>query len=101
MDISISQIIIWLIVGSLAGSVTGALVKRKKEGYGRLRNMTIGMVGAVIGGGLFSLFKIDLGLGDWKVTGQDLVSALIGSFLLLIVIWLIGKRRAKPIEPAA
>lgn len=95
MDITISELIVWLIVGGFAGSVTGALLKRKKEGYGRLRNLLVGMAGAAIGGALFNLFKIDLKLSDLKVTGEDLVSALLGSFLLMLIIWLIGKKKSK------
>lgn len=99
MDISIGEIIVWIIVGGLAGSVAGALVRRKKEGYGRWRNFGIGMAGAVIGGILFKVFKIDLGLGDLAITFDDLVSALLGSFLLLLVLWIIRKSRARKRSP--
>jgi len=93
MDISIDELIIWIIIGGFAGSVAGAVVKGKKAGYGRLKNFAIGLVGAVIGGVIFNLFKIDLGLGNIAVTFEDLISALLGSFLLLGMIWFIGKKK--------
>jgi uncharacterized membrane protein YeaQ/YmgE (transglycosylase-associated protein family) len=93
MDITIGKLIIWVIVGGFAGSVVGAVVKGKKEGYGRWKNFAIGLVGAVIGGVIFNVFNIDLGLGDLKITFEDLVSALLGSFLCLMVIWMLGKKR--------
>ena len=95
MNITIGELIIWIIVGGFAGAVVGAVVKGKKEGYGKWKNFGIGLVGAVIGGVIFNLFNIDLGLGDLKITFEDLVSALLGSFLLLAVIWIAGKKRKK------
>ena len=95
MNITIGELIIWIIVGGFAGAVVGAAVKGKKEGYGKWKNFGIGLVGAVIGGVIFNLFNIDLGLGDLKITFEDLVSALLGSFLLLAVIWIAGKKKKK------
>ena len=37
-----SQIIVWLIVGALAGSIAGMLVKRTREGFGPFTNLGIG-----------------------------------------------------------
>jgi uncharacterized membrane protein YeaQ/YmgE (transglycosylase-associated protein family) len=93
MNITIGELIIWIIVGGFAGSVVGAVVRGKKEGYGKWKNFAIGLIGAVIGGVIFNLFKIDLGLGELAITFEDLISALLGSFLLLIAIWLVGKKK--------
>ena len=93
MNITIGELMIWIIVGGFAGSVVGAVVKGKKEGYGKWKNFGIGLVGAVIGGVIFNLFNIDLGMGDLKITFEDLISALLGSFLLLVVMWLLGKKK--------
>lgn len=95
MDIGLDDIIVWLIVGALAGSLAGFVVKRKKEGYGRFTNIGIGLVGALIGGGIVRLFKIDFGLGNIQVTIEDLIAAVLGSFLFLIVLWLIRKKMKK------
>jgi uncharacterized membrane protein YeaQ/YmgE (transglycosylase-associated protein family) len=50
MNLTVGQFIVWLIVGSLAGTLTGRLVTFRKEGLGRWTNLGVGMVGALIGG---------------------------------------------------
>ena len=92
---TISEIIVWLIVGALAGTVIGTIVKRKKEGFGTMTNLGIGLVGAVIGGFLFNLFSIDLGLSQIQVSLQDIISACIGSLIFLIIVWIVQKQKAK------
>ena len=88
-----TAIITWLIVGALAGSLTGMVVKQKKRGYGALANVGIGLVGALIGGGLFRIFGIDLGLGQISVSAQDLLSAFAGSLLFLGALRLYKKQQ--------
>ncbi len=96
---TIGELIVWLVVGALAGSVTGMLVKRQREGFGRLGNLGVGLSGALVGGLLFKLFRIDLGLAEVSISLEDLIAALVGSLLLLGVVRLI--RRAKERRPGA
>lgn len=95
------EVIVWLIVGGLAGSLTGRLVTRKKEGLGRWTNLGVGLVGALVGGYLFQLFNIDLGLGEIKVTFEDLIAAVCGSLLFLLGLTLIRKKMASGKEEDA
>ena len=88
-----SQILTWIIVGLLVGSFTGMLVKRKKEGFGWLTNFGIGLAGALIGGLLFSVFQIDLGLSAISISAQDLLAAFLGSLLLLLGLWVYRRIR--------
>ncbi|MHC4176390.1 MAG: GlsB/YeaQ/YmgE family stress response membrane protein [Planctomycetota bacterium] len=92
---NIGELIVWLIVGGLAGTLTGRLVTRKKEGLGRLTNLAVGLVGALVGGFLFNLFDIDFGMGDLKVTFEDLIAAVCGSLLLILAVWLMRKSPGK------
>lgn len=92
MNISVGQIVVWLIVGALAGSLTGMVVRRKKQGFGRVQNLVIGLVGALIGGAIFNLFNINLGLGQIAVSVEDLLAAFLGSLILLGVIWFVRRR---------
>ncbi len=92
MDISIDQLIVWFVIGAIAGSLAGLIVKRTKEGYGRFGNLGVGLVGAVVGGLLFRLLRIDLGLGAISVSLEDIVAALVGSILFLIALRLLRKR---------
>jgi hypothetical protein len=48
----------------------------------------------------FRLFHIDLGLGDIKITFEDLISAFAGS-LLCIIVWRLIRRNAGEKEPNA
>ena len=88
-------IILWIIVGGFAGTFAGRVVTMKKEGLGRWANLLVGMVGAVIGGSFFRLFRIDLGLGELKVTFEDLIAAFLGSLIVIIAWRIIAKARAK------
>jgi uncharacterized membrane protein YeaQ/YmgE (transglycosylase-associated protein family) len=92
MNITLAKVIVWLIVGGLAGSLAGMLVKRTKEGFGRWTNFGIGLVGAIIGGALFNLLKIDLGLlGELKISFEELLAALVGSLIFLLLVWAVRK----------
>ena len=61
----------------LAGTVAARLVTFSKEGLGRWVNVGVGMAGALVGGYLFGLLNIDLGLGEIKITFEDLISAFV------------------------
>jgi uncharacterized membrane protein YeaQ/YmgE (transglycosylase-associated protein family) len=68
---TISKIIVWLIIGALAGTLAGRLVTFSKQGLGSWTN---------------------LGLGEIKITFEDLISAFVGSLLCIVAWWLIRKR---------
>jgi len=95
MDVTFGEILIWLIVGGLIGSSVGRLVTRSKKGYGRVPNLFLGLVGAVVGGVVFEIFSIDLGLGDLSVSFEDLIAAFVGSALVLATIWTVRRYRSK------
>jgi uncharacterized membrane protein YeaQ/YmgE (transglycosylase-associated protein family) len=42
---TISKIIVWLIIGALAGTLAGRLMTFSKEGFGLWTNIGIGMLG--------------------------------------------------------
>jgi uncharacterized membrane protein YeaQ/YmgE (transglycosylase-associated protein family) len=86
------EVTTWLIVGALAGSFTGMLVKRSRQGFGRLLNLVIGLIGALIGGFLFKVLHINLGLvGAITITSEEVVAAFVGSLVFLILIWIIRR----------
>ena len=95
MSITFGQIIVWLIVGALAGSLAGMLVKGSKRGFGTWTNLGIGLVGALLGGLLFKLFNINLGLGAIAITFEDLIAAFLGSLIFLAIVWGVQKYRKK------
>jgi uncharacterized membrane protein YeaQ/YmgE (transglycosylase-associated protein family) len=104
MNITVDQIAAWLIVGALAGSLAGILVTGKKEGFGHVLNLAVGLAGALIGGLLFKLLHINLGLlGGIAISLEDVIEGFLGALVLLGVIWIVKKRMAakKQAKPAA
>ncbi len=95
MNLTLTQLIVWLIVGGLAGTLAGRLVTFKKEGLGFWTNLRVGMAGALIGGFIFHVFDIDLGLGEIKITLIDLIAAFLGSLLFIVLWWLVRKFRGR------
>ena len=67
----IESIIIWLIVGAVAGWLAGMVVKG--GGYGLLGNIVVGIIGAVIAGWLLPQLGVNVGSG--------FIAAIIDAFI--------------------
>jgi uncharacterized membrane protein YeaQ/YmgE (transglycosylase-associated protein family) len=93
---SLAQVVVWIIIGLLGGSLAGLMITRERKGFGILRNLGIGLLGALVGGQLFRMFGIFAGLDRVAVSLRDVVAALIGSFLVLAVIGLWQRFRKSP-----
>ena len=91
MNLTLTQLIVWLIVGGLAGTLAGRLMTFKKEGLGFWTNLGVGMVGALIGGFIFHVFNIGPVLAEIKITLRDLIAAFLGSLLFIVIWWLVRK----------
>ena len=86
MTVNIADITVWIIVGMLAGTLAGLIVKRRKAGFGHLANLGLGLVGALIGGYLFDLFRIVPALDNISISLRDIVAALVGALLFLVLL---------------
>jgi uncharacterized membrane protein YeaQ/YmgE (transglycosylase-associated protein family) len=80
---SVSQVIVWVIVGLIGGSLAGLIVTWRRRGFGILRNLAMGLVGALIGGLVFRLFGLFPRLDQIVVSLRDVVAACVGSLLVL------------------
>jgi uncharacterized membrane protein YeaQ/YmgE (transglycosylase-associated protein family) len=84
------SIVSWIILGLIAGFVGAKIVNR--EGQGFWLDIALGIIGALVGGFLFSLF------GASGVTGLNIYSmivAIIGSIVVLLIYnAVMGRRRA-------
>lgn len=76
--------IAFLFVGLIAGWIAGKLIQGK--GYGLILNMIVGVIGAVIGGGIFSFFGI--ASGGFLI---ELAAAVIGAIVLIALARLVKK----------
>jgi len=85
---SVDQAIVWIVVGLLGGGIAGALMTWERGGFGLWKNLALGLTGAIIGGLLFRIFGIWPGLGKIAISLRDIVSAVVGSLLVLGALWL-------------
>jgi uncharacterized membrane protein YeaQ/YmgE (transglycosylase-associated protein family) len=93
MELSFADVIGWLILGAVAGSLAGLIIARKREGFGAFRNLLLGVVGAVIGGLVFELLGVLQDTDAVTISLGDLVGAVIGSLLVLLALRLVRKRK--------
>ena len=83
------SIIAWLVLGLIAGFIASKIVN--KQGEGLVLNIVLGVVGAFVGGWLFSLF------GMSGVTGLNIYSllvAVLGAVVVLFIYHGLVRRRA-------
>jgi uncharacterized membrane protein YeaQ/YmgE (transglycosylase-associated protein family) len=81
----IEALIIWLVVGAIAGWLAGLIVKG--YGFGLIGNIVVGIIGAVIAGWLLPRLGIIIGGGFVAA----IINAVIGAVILLIIIGLIRR----------
>jgi uncharacterized membrane protein YeaQ/YmgE (transglycosylase-associated protein family) len=81
----IQSLIIFLIVGAVAGWLAGLIVKG--FGFGLIGNIIVGIIGAFIAGWLLPRIGIVIGGGFVAAV----INALIGAVILLLVITLVKR----------
>jgi uncharacterized membrane protein YeaQ/YmgE (transglycosylase-associated protein family) len=94
----LAELVVWVIVGVLAGSLAGTVVTGKWGGLGRWTGLGVGLVGALIGGLIFSLFGIWPGLDAIDISLRDIVSAFVSSVIFLLLLWIVRRRNGGVIE---
>jgi uncharacterized membrane protein YeaQ/YmgE (transglycosylase-associated protein family) len=86
--LSLDRIVVWVIVGLIGGSLAGLIIKRERRGFGILRNLALGLVGALVGGLLFRLLRLFPELDQVMISLRDVVAAIVGSLIVLAALWL-------------
>jgi uncharacterized membrane protein YeaQ/YmgE (transglycosylase-associated protein family) len=83
-------IVAWIIIGLVAGWLTGKLMKG--SGFGPVMDMVVGLVGAVIGGFISSHLGLG-GVGDHGLI-MSIVIAVIGAVILTLLLRLVTGNRS-------
>jgi uncharacterized membrane protein YeaQ/YmgE (transglycosylase-associated protein family) len=83
------SIVAWIILGLIAGYVGSRIID--KEGKGLWLNIALGIVGAIVGGVIFTAFG---GTGVTGVNLYSLIVAVIGSVVVLWIYYAVSGRRA-------
>ena len=78
-------IIVWLVIGAIAGWLAGRLVKG--GGFGLIGDIVVGIIGAVIGGWLAGTLGIHIGSGFIS----SVITAVIGAVILLVILRVIKR----------
>lgn len=74
------SIIGWIVLGLISGFIASKIVNKRGEGF--LLDIVLGIVGAIVGGFVFTLF------GAAGVTGFNLYSMLVAVVGAVIILWL-------------
>jgi uncharacterized membrane protein YeaQ/YmgE (transglycosylase-associated protein family) len=82
-----TTIIVWLVVGAIAGWLAGVIMKG--YGFGLIGNIVVGIVGAVIAG--YLLPKVGIVAIVRNPIIDNIIFATIGAVILLFVIGLVKR----------
>jgi uncharacterized membrane protein YeaQ/YmgE (transglycosylase-associated protein family) len=81
----IESILVWLLVGAIAGWLAGLIVTG--GGFGLVGNIVIGIIGAVVAGWLLPQLGVNLGTGILRA----IINSAIGAVIVLVVLSLIRR----------
>ena len=82
---AIESVLVWLIIGAIAGWLAGVITKG--GGFGLVGNIIVGIIGAFVAGLLLPAIGLNLGTG----VVAAIINAAIGGIIVLIVLSLIRR----------
>ena len=74
------SVIAWIILGLIAGFIGSKIVNTSGQGF--LMDIVLGIVGAVVGGYLFTFF------GATGITGLNIYSIIVAVVGAVVVLWI-------------
>ncbi len=81
------SLLMWLVIGVLAGWLAGVLVKG--GGFGLIGDVVVGVIGAFIGGWLANVLHFHISVGPAWVS--SVITATIGAVALLMILRLVRR----------
>lgn len=85
MPVDIQSLIVWLVIGGIAGWLAGQIMTG--GGLGLAGNIIVGIVGAVVAGWLFPTLGFAIG---GPILGA-IINALIGAIIVLFVLGMVKR----------
>jgi uncharacterized membrane protein YeaQ/YmgE (transglycosylase-associated protein family) len=85
------SILAWIIIGALAGFITGKLMKG--SGFGFFMDMVVGLIGAVIGGWLAE--KVGIAPPGQQGLIVSILIAVVGAVILTVLLRLVTGGRVR------
>ena len=85
MSPEVQSLLIFLLTGLVAGWIASLVL----GGRGLLRNLVVGVIGALVGGYVLKLAGVTLPIGNVWVS--DLVTAVIGAIIVILVARIIAR----------
>ncbi len=77
---TLEQVVLWIVIGGIAGLIAEVLIRDARVGL--VGTVIVGILGALIGGWLFSVLHIRIGTG---IIGE-IIMATAGAVLLLLLL---------------
>ena len=85
LSIDTHSLIIWIVVGAIAGWLAGTIVKG--GGFGLIGDIIVGIIGAFIGGWLAGVLNIHVGTGIIAA----IITATVGAAVLILLLRLVRR----------
>jgi uncharacterized membrane protein YeaQ/YmgE (transglycosylase-associated protein family) len=85
MSPEVQSLLIFLLTGLVAGWIASLIL----GGGGLLRNLVVGVIGALVGGYVLKFAGVTLPIGNAWVS--DLVTAVIGAIIVIIIARIIAR----------
>jgi uncharacterized membrane protein YeaQ/YmgE (transglycosylase-associated protein family) len=94
ISFSWTQLITWGIIGIIAGFAAAWVVRGR--GLGTLGNLIVGLIGAVIGGFVFSLLEKRIFpavlIEPISIALIDIIAATIGAVIVLLIVGIVRRK---------
>jgi len=84
---SFPQVVVWIVVGLIGGALAGRLITWDTTGFGRWRNLALGLAGSIVGGFVVRLFGLWPELDKYALSLRDIVAAVLGALIVLAGLW--------------
>ena len=91
---NIGTVLTWIIIGLIAGFLAGVIVRGRRLGF--LTSVIIGVLGAIIGGFIFTVIRIPVPASlaaEIHIRWIDILVAFIGAVILLLILSLFYRYR--------